>query len=131
MIVDWLQHESLMRRIAAGLAVGLACLYVAWTAGFLLLPEGVLRGKTGAGAVSAVLPEDLGVFFLALAWNGVVAFIVMPLVCLLALKRLSLGYVLAWGNFALFGLFLGTNSFGNPRPEPVPPGLDVFTSTGV
>jgi hypothetical protein len=106
-------------------------LYAAWTVADLFLPEGLLRDKTGAGAVSAALPDDLGVFVLALAWNGAVAFVVTPLVCLLALKRLSLGYVLAWGNFGLFGVFLGTNSFGNPRPEPVAPGLDVFAGTGV
>jgi hypothetical protein len=55
MLVDWLQHESLIRRVAVGLAVGLVCLYVAWTMAFWFLPEGVLRGKTGAGAVSAAL----------------------------------------------------------------------------
>ena len=30
----------------------------------------------------------------------------------------------------LFGIFLGTNSFSNPRPEALPPNLAVFLSTG-
>ncbi len=131
MLIDWLQDERVTRRVAAGLMVGLVCMYGAWTAGFFFLPEGALRGKTGAGAISALLPENASVFLLALVWNGAMAFVVMPLVCLLAVRRLSLGYILAWGNFALFGIFLGTNSFGNPRPEPLAPRLEVFTGTGV
>jgi hypothetical protein len=79
---------------------------------------------------SDLLPEGASVFLLALTWNAAVAFVVMPAVSLLAIGRLSLGYVLAAGHFALYGLFLGTNSFGNPRPEPLPPSFEVFTGTG-
>ena len=63
-------------------------------------------------------------------WNSVIAFVITPLVSLLAIGRLSLGYVLAIGNFALFGIFLGTNSFSIPRPEALPPNLSVFSATG-
>ena len=130
LLIDWLQSEKLHRRIVSGLTLGLAVMYLAWTIGYFLLPEGVLRGKTGAGFISNVLPEDASVFPLALIWNSAVAFVVMPLVGLLAVGRLSLGYVLALGNFALFGIFLGTNSFSNPRPEALAPGLHVFGATG-
>ena len=130
MLIDWLQSDRLHRRIVSGLVLGLAVMYLAWTIGYFGLPEGVLRGKTGAGVVSNVLPEDASVFLLALIFNGAVAFVVMPLVGLLAVGRLSLGYVLGLGNFALFGIFLGTNSFSTPRPEALPPGLHVFGATG-
>ena len=130
MLINWLQSDRLHRRIVSGLALGLAVMYLAWMIGYVLMPEGVLRGKTGAGFVSGVLHEDASVFLLALIWNSATAFVVMPLVGLLAVGRLSLGYVLGLGNFALYGIFLGTNSFSNPRPEALPPGLHVFGATG-
>ena len=130
MLMDWLQSDKLTRRIVSGLTLGLACMYLTWAIGYFLLPEGVLRGKTGAGFVSDLLPERASVFLLALIWNGVIAFVVVPLVSLLAIRRLSLAYLLALGNFALYGIFLGTNSFSNPRPEALPPNLAVFMATG-
>ncbi len=130
MLIDWLQSDKLARRIVSGLALGLVCMYLAWAIGYFLLPEGVLRGKTGAGFVSDLLPENVGVLLLALIWNGVIAFVVVPLLSLLAIRRLSLAYLLALGNFMLFGIFLGTNSFSNPRPEALPPNLAVFLATG-
>ena len=130
MLMDWLQSDKLSRRIVSGLTLGLACMYLTWAIGYFLLPEGVLRGKTGAGFVSDLLPERASVFLLALIWNGVIAFVVVPLVSLLAIRRLSLAYLLALGNFVLYGIFLGTNSFSNPRPEALPPNLAVFMATG-
>ncbi len=130
MLINYLQNDRLHWRIVSGLVLGIACMYVAWGIGYWGLPEGVLRGRTGAGAVSDVLPENVGVLLLALIWNGVIAFVVVPLLSLLAIQRLSLGYLLALGNFALYGIFLGTNSFSNPRPQALPPNLAVFLATG-
>ncbi len=107
MLMDWLQSDKLTRRIVSGLTLGLACMYLTWAIGYFLLPEGVLRGKTGAGFVADLLPERASVFLLALIWNGVIAFVVVPLVSLLAIRRLSLAYLLALGNFVLYGIFLG------------------------
>lgn len=130
MPIDWLQSDKLSHRIVSGLTLGLAFMYLSWAIGYFLLPEGVLRGKTGAGIISESFSESISVFQLALIWNMVIAFIVIPLVGLLAIGRLSLAYVLAVGNYALYGIFLGTNSFSNPRPAPLAPNLDVFTGTG-
>jgi len=58
--MDWLQSDKLTRRIVSGLTLGLACMYLTWAIGYFLLPEGVLRGKTGAGFVSDLLPEPAG-----------------------------------------------------------------------
>ncbi len=87
MLIDWLQSDKLARRIVSGLALGLVCMYLSWAIGYFLLPEGVLRGKTGAGFVSDLLPENVGVLLLALIWNGVIAFVVLPLVSLLAIEE--------------------------------------------
>ena len=130
MLIDWLQSDKLLRRIVSSLTTGLVCMYLAWAIGYFLLPEGVLRGKTGAGFVSDLLPENVGVLLLALIWNGVIAFVVVPLLSFLAIHRLSLAYLLGLGNFMLFGIFLGTNSFSNPRPQALPPNLAVFLATG-
>ena len=129
----WLTRMLLSRnpavRFSTALGLGLAAMFLTWTVGYLFLPEGMLRGKTAAGAVSEHA-GGLSTFVLALAWNGAVAFVVVPLVSFLAVRHLSLGYVLAIGHYALFGVFLGTNSFAIPKDSPVPPSLSVFSGTG-
>ena len=84
MLINYLQNDKLHLRIVSGLVLGIACMYVAWGLSYLGLPEGFLRGRTGAGALSDALPENVGVLPLALIWNGVIAFVVLPLISLLA-----------------------------------------------
>lgn len=124
-----LHSRSLLVRFSTAVVLGLAAMFMAWAVGYLFLPEGMLRGKTAAGAVSEHA-SGLSTFVLALVWNGAVAFVVVPLVSLLAVRHLSLGYVLVIGHYALFGVFLGTNSFAIPKDSPAPPSLSVFLGTG-
>ena len=104
-------------------------MFISWTVAYRFLPEGMLRGKTAAGAVSEHA-SGLSTFVFALGWNGAVAFVVVPLVSFLAVRHLSLGYVLVIGHYTLFGVFLGTNSFAIPKDSPVPPSLSIFLGTG-
>ena len=121
--------RSLLVRFSTAIGIGLAAMFMAWTVAYLFLPEGMLRGKTAAGVVSEHA-SGLSTFALALFWNGAVAFVLVPLLSLLAVRHLSLGSVLVIGHYALFGLFLGTNSFAIPKDSPAPPSLSIFSGTG-
>ena len=70
-----LQARSFLVRFSTAIGLGLAAMFLAWTAAYLFLPEGMLRGKTVAGALSEHT-NDLSTFVLALTWNGAVAFVV-------------------------------------------------------
>lgn len=131
-LTNLLQNPAIWKRAVAALALGNALMFAAWTTGYLWLPEGLLQGKTGASVVTDRM-VDTSTRVLAvqvLAFNAAVAFVVMPLVGKLAVGRLSLAYVLSFGHWALYGLFLGTNSFSNPGPAVRPPGVDVYAGTG-
>ncbi len=124
-----LQARSFLVRFSTAIGLGLAAMFLAWTAAYLFLPEGMLRGKTVAGALSEHT-NGLSTFVLALTWNGAVAFVVVPLLSVLAVRHLSLGYVLVIGHYTLFGIFLGTNSFAVAKDSAAPPSLSVFWGTG-
>ncbi len=124
-----LHSRRLLVRFSTAIGLGVAAMFISWTVAYLFLPERMLRGKTAAGAVSEHA-SGLSTFVFALGWNGAVAFVVVPLLSFLAVRHFSLGYVLVLGHYALFGVFLGTNSFAIPRDSPAPPSLSMFMGTG-
>ena len=105
---------------------GLVLCWLAWTFGYYLLPEGALRGA----ALSAEIPiEALGVWQRAatiLGWNVAVCLIFIAGANLLWWVSLPLGYVPVVYFWVLYGLLLGTNSFGVPMPEQVAPDVATF-----
>ncbi len=78
--------RSFLVRFSTAIGLGLAAMFLAWTAAYLFLPEGMLRGKTVAGALSEHT-NGLSTFVLALTWNGGVALVVVPRVSVLAVRR--------------------------------------------
>ncbi len=126
-----LTSDRLLPRALSSFIVGLCTMFAAWWIAHLFLPIGLLRGSTAAATAVAATNEMLPTFAQALLWNSAVAFILVPLVSLLSLRSLSLGHVLVWGNFALYGIFLGTNSFSVVRDRITEPHLAVFLGTGV
>lgn len=126
-----LTSDRLLPRVLSSFIIGLCTMFAAWWIAHLFLPVGLLRGSTAAATVVAATNEMLPTFAQALLWNSAVAFLLVPLVSLLSLRSLSLGNVLVWGNFALYGIFLGTNSFSVVRDRITEPHLAVFLGTGV
>lgn len=126
-----LTSDRLLPRALSSFIIGLCTMFAAWWIAHLFLPTGLLRGSTAAATAVAATNDMLPTFAQALLWNSAVAFILVPLVSLLSLRSLSLGHVLVWGNFALYGLFLGTNSFSVVRDRITEPHLAVFLGTGV
>lgn len=112
-------------RIVAVLAVGYGLLYASWIAGYYLLPERALEGWLSGSA--RIEPDNLlSLTIQILGYN-----LGLPGLLILALSRMhaggySLGYNVPFFNAALYGLWLGTNSFAVPMPVRLAPTLALF-----
>ncbi len=127
-----LQHERLIVRTAGLMAVAALLFMAAWYAGYYLLPEGILRGRTamapaGSGVAPSVLREWLGMAL----WNVTVplALIVAGNV-LLRINGYPLGYLPPLFNVVMYGLIIGTNSYTIPMPTRMAPSLAVLGRAG-
>jgi hypothetical protein len=128
-----LLHRRLYVRFLSLYALCAALFLMAWAVSYLMLPDGVLRGRTGAQLLAG---SEAGDSFLA-EWLRITAinltvgvlFVVAP--NLLRSHGYPLGYAtpLAWA--ILYAIYLGTNSFTLPLPEGrMPPSLAVLGRSG-
>jgi len=103
-----------------------------WYLSYHLLPEGLLRGKTGAAIIvgSEAAPTMLEEWGKIEMYNLVALFLIILLNIIRYLNRFPLGYVTTLGLIALYAAFLGTNSFSMPMVEPIAPSLAVFERGG-
>jgi len=130
--VDALTHPSAVRREVASLAIGWLLLFASWSVAFFVLPEGLLRGQTGASLAAPGMSDRSFWLLLGqiLLWNGVVAFVLTPLAARIAVRRFSFAYLVGFGNAVLFGLYLGTNSMQHQYASAPPPSLSAFLAPG-
>ena len=105
---------------------------LAWTVAYYFLPEGMLRGRSGAAALAG---EEAAASFI-LEFLRIVAINLLPMGIVIYANRLllvgdyPLGYLppLIWAlNYAVT---LGTNSFSIPLPEPMAPSLAALGRAG-
>jgi hypothetical protein len=106
--------SNLFKRFAWMWTLSFSMFFVAWVAGYLILPQGALRGKLpGTG----LLGEDIDVistFLKILLFNFLIGGIVFSLCNLFRVGDVPLGYVAIWLDILVFGLLKGTNSFIYP-----------------
>lgn len=127
-------HENLLMRFLSLYGMSLGLFLVAWLFGYHVLPEGVLRGRTGAAILAGSEAADtvLWEFLRIAAINVTVAilFVVIPN-RVLAIRGIPLGYVppIIWS--ILYGVTLGTNSFSIPLPERMAPTWGVLARSGL
>jgi hypothetical protein len=100
---------------------------------YLMLPDGVLRGRTGAQllAGSGTADSFLGQWLRIIAINLTVGVLLVVAPNLLRSHGYPSGYAtpLAWA--ILYAIYLGTNSFTFPLPEGrMPPSLAVLGRSG-
>lgn len=111
-ISTWLTLFPTGHRFALALLIGVLLNLLAWTAGYYFLAEGALQGATLAGNLP--IGEQGGparIFLEIFLFNLLVAGGVTAVANIFRVGNLPLGYVYVWGNWVLFGLFLGTDSF--------------------
>ncbi len=112
--------------------IGAILFTLVWYLSYHFLPEGLLRGKTGA----AIIVESDAAPTMFEEWGKIVlynlgALLVIVLLNLIRyLDRFPLGYVTPLGLIALYAVFLGTNSFSMPMAEPMAPSLAIIGRGG-
>jgi hypothetical protein len=111
------------RRLFTLWALGLLLCLAAWNAGFVLVPEGALRGVFPGSSVVPDRASPLATLAPILLYNLLFAAGVIVVANLFRVGSFPLGYLPALGHWVLFGLLLGTNSFGVPGTSRLAPSL--------
>ena len=122
-VLHWLKGDKVLLRLVV-LWVICALLFVAaWTASYYLLPEGVLRGRLLANRWPVETPELTTTFLRIFGINLLVSCSLVVVANLFGVGEIPLGYpvVMAWS--AMYGVLLGTNSFGIPAAARFAPSL--------
>ena len=135
MLKKYLMHPKLLVRFGALLGVVMAALLGAWILSYLLLPEGLLRGRTAAQALAG---NDLAGGSVWLEWLRLLAINLGALfISIIApnLFQTEKGYPLGYTSTTLiavvFGVTLGTDSFSVPLGGKMLPTLAIFGSSGL
>jgi hypothetical protein len=129
----FLLHRRLTIRFTSLMLLVAVLFTAAWSTGYYLLPEGMLRGQT---AVPALIvegrAETLWQEWLTIAaWNLTLPVAIILLAnLLLRIHRYPAGYIILSIQTLLNGLVLGTNSFAIPLAEPMAPSLAVLQRAG-
>lgn len=128
-----LLHHKLHVRFLSLFSLAAVLFLIIWTLSYYLLPEGILRGRTGAQllagseAAQSFLAEWLRIIAINLAVGTI--FVICP--NFIRSHGYPLGYAtpLAWT--ILYAIYLGTNSFTFPLPEgKMQPSLAVLGRSG-
>ena len=125
-------HKAWYIRFLSLLGLGTALFVLAWTLGYYLLPEGFLRGRSGAAALAGAeaAPSFTLEFLRIAAINLVMMAIVVYANRLLLVRGYPLGYLLPLIWSVNYALTLGTNSFSIPLPQPMAPSFAVLGRSG-
>jgi len=127
-VSQWLHSDKVLVRL---LALWLFCALlftVSWTTSYYLLPEGVLRGKLLGQHIPVVTSHEGTTFLRVFGVNLVAGCGLVALANLCQVGNTSLGYPIVMYHAVLYGVLLGTNSFGIPAPARFAPSLTTVLS---
>ena len=116
-------------RFAGLWAVGAVAFTGAWTVGYLLLPPGLLRGVFPVATAPLGADGLVGTLLRVVGYNLVVAGGLIVLGNTVRVRETPVGFVIPLAHAALFGLFLGTDSFAVAQGAPVAPSLATALSS--
>jgi hypothetical protein len=125
-------HKVWHIRFLSLLGLGAALFALAWTLGYYLLPEGFLRGRSGAAVLAGeeAAPSFTLEFLRIAAINLMMMVMVVYANRILMIRGYPLGYLLPLIWSVNYALTLGTNSFTIPLPEPMAPSFAVLGRSG-
>ena len=128
----FLFNDSIIVRFISLFVIGAILFTTVWYLSYHLLPEGLMRGKTGAAIIigSDAAPTMLEEWGKIVLYNLVALFVIVLINFIRFRDRFPLGYITPLGLIALYAVFLGTNSFSMPMPEPMAPSLAIFGRGG-
>jgi hypothetical protein len=122
-VFHWLKSHRVLLRLVVLWLICAVLFAVAWTVSYHLLPEGVLRGKLLAGRLPVETSQLATTFLRILAVNLLVACGLLVVANLFRVGETPLGYLVVMGHSVMYGILLGTNSFGIPAPARFAPSL--------
>ncbi|MEA1998647.1 MAG: hypothetical protein U9N61_04900 [Euryarchaeota archaeon] len=109
----FLFNDSIIVRFISLFVIGAILFTVVWYLSYHFLPEGLLRGKTGAAIIigSDAAPTMLEGWGTIVLYNLVALFVIVLINFIRYRDRFPLGYITPLGLIAMYAVFLGTNSF--------------------
>jgi hypothetical protein len=135
MFKRYLLHDQLLVRFGALFGMVFIVLLGTWSVSYLLLPEGILRGRTAAQVLAG---NDLAGGSVWLEWFRLFAInlgIMLLVMILPNTLRTEGDYPLGYSTItlvaAIFGVTLGTNSFALSLGGKLPPTMAIFGSSGL
>ena len=128
----FLFNDSIIVRFISLFVIGAILFTTVWYLSYHLLPEGLMRGKTGAAIIigSDAAPTMLEEWGKIVLYNLVALFVIVLINFIRFRDRFPLGYITPLGLITMYAVFLGTNSFSMPMPEPMAPSLAIFGRGG-
>ncbi len=135
MFKRYLMHDRLLIRFGTLLGVVMLIFLGTWTVSYVLLPEGLLRGRTAAQVLAGT---DLAGGSVWLEWLrllalnlGIMGFVIIAPNLVRTPGDIPLGYSTVTLQAVVFGMIVGTNSFSVSLGGKLPPSLAIFGSTGL
>ena len=125
-----LTHRRVSTRVFSLWALGVIVNLVAWEIGYRFLPTAALKNVLPAGFF---IPGHAGVLhtlLTILVYNVGLASGLIVVANLFRVKDIPLGYLPVLFHWSLYGLFLGTDSFGISRGVRATPSLAHSRSLG-
>lgn len=116
-------NRAALMRLAALWLVCALLFTIAWMVSYHLLPEGILRGRLLAARLPVVTPQFATTFLRIFVVNLLVGCGLVFVANLFRVGDTPLGYLVVMGHSVLYGILLGTNSFGIPAPARFAPSL--------
>lgn len=128
----FLFNDSIIVRFISLFVIAAILFTAVWYLSYHFLPEGLMRGKTGAAIIvgSEAAPTMLEEWGTIVMWNLGVLFLVFIVNLIRYLDRFPLGYIVPLGMIPQYAVFLGTNSFSILMAEPMAPTLAVLLRGG-
>lgn len=122
-ISRWLHSDKVLVRMAVLWTICALLFTASWTTSFYLLPEGILRGKLPGQYIPVETPRVITTFLRVFGVNLLAGCGFVALANLCQAGNTSLGYPIVMYHVVLYGVLLGTNSFGIPAPAHFAPSL--------
>ena len=125
-VLRWLKSDKVLVRLAALWLICAVLFTIAWTTSYHLLPEGVLRGRLLGARMPIETPEVMTTFLRIFMVNLLAGCGIVTLGNLFRVGDTPLGYSVPLVHSVVYGVLLGTNSFGMPAAGPLAPSLTTL-----
>jgi hypothetical protein len=113
-ITEYLTDRSLLKRFMWMCILSFSVFFLTWIVSYLVLPQGILRGKLLGTWLFGEDIDWLSTFVKIFLFNFLIGGIVFSLCNLFRVGNIPLGYVAVWLEMLVFAVLKGTNSFVYP-----------------